>query len=333
MLSAVVIIVVFLIVVTWHEFGHFIMAKLSSVLVNEFSIGMGPKIFSKKKNETLYSIRALPLGGFVSLDGEEEMSKNVRSFHNAPLYKRALIIVSGALMNFLLGFLVLLLLVGVRGKEVPTIAQFTDRSPAYTAGLEIGDRILKLNGHEIDTWQEVLEHMARNHGETVNVTVQRLQDKKNISVKPNKSEGRYVIGIYPAMERASVAELFSTASSTFAAMFMSLLEFLRMAIRGKVSMGDVSGPIGVATVLAEAAHRGLIDILFWLAYININLGVINLLPIPALDGGKLLFIAAEAISGKKIPVEKEASIHFIGFILLIGVMLMATYQDILKLLR
>lgn len=333
MLSAVVIIVVFLIVVTWHEFGHFIMAKLSGVLVNEFSIGMGPTIYSKKKNETLYSIRALPLGGFVSLDGEEEQSENVRSFHNAPLHKRALIIVSGALMNFILGFLVLLLLVGVRGKEVPIIAQFTDESPAYVAGLETGDHILKLNGHEIDTWQDVLEEMSQNHGETVQVTVQRHEEEKNVSVEPIESEGRYVIGIYPSMARVSVAELFSTAASTFGAMFMSLIEFLRMALRGKVSMGDVSGPIGVATILAEAAHRGLIDILFWLAYININLGVINLLPIPALDGGKLLFIAAEAISGKKIPVEKEASVHFIGFILLIGVMLMATYQDIMKLIR
>lgn len=333
MLSAIVIIVVFLIVVTWHEFGHFIMAKLSGVLVNEFSIGMGPTIYSKKKNETLYSIRALPLGGFVSLDGEEEQSENVRSFYNAPLHKRALIIVSGALMNFILGFLVLLLLVAVRGKEVPIIAQFTDGSPAYVAGLETGDHILKLNGHEMDTWQDVLEEMSQNHGETVQVTVQRHEEETTISVEPTESDGRYVIGIYPSMARVSVAELFSTAASTFGAMFMSLIEFLRMALRGKISMGDVSGPIGVATILAEAAHRGLIDILFWLAYININLGVINLLPIPALDGGKLLFIAAEAISGKKIPVEKEASVHFIGFILLIGVMLMATYQDIMKLIR
>lgn len=333
MLSTIVIIVVFLIVVTWHEFGHFIMAKLSGVLVNEFSIGMGPTIYSKKKNETLYSIRALPLGGFVSLDGEEEQSENVRSFHNAPLHKRALIIVSGALMNFILGFLVLLLLVGVRGKEVPIIAQFTDGSPAYVAGLETGDHILKLNGHEIDTWQDILEEMSQNHGETVQVTVQRHEEETTVSVEPKESEGRYVIGIYPSMARVSAAELFSTAASTFGNMFMSLIEFLRMAFRGKVSMGDVSGPIGVATVLAEAAHRGLLDILFWLAYININLGVINLLPIPALDGGKLLFIAAEAISGKKIPIEKEASVHFIGFILLIGVMLMATYQDIMKLIR
>lgn len=333
MLSTIVIIVVFLIVVTWHEFGHFIMAKLSGVLVNEFSIGMGPTIYSKKKNETLYSIRALPLGGFVSLDGEEEQSENVRSFYNAPLHKRALIIVSGALMNFILGFLVLLLLVGVRGKEVPIIAQFTDGSPAYVAGLETGDHILKLNGHEIDTWQDILEEMSQNHGETVQVTVQRHEEETTVSVEPKESEGRYVIGIYPSMARVSAAELFSTAASTFGNMFMSLIEFLRMAFRGKVSMGDVSGPIGVATVLAEAAHRGLLDILFWLAYININLGVINLLPIPALDGGKLLFIAAEAISGKKIPIEKEASVHFIGFILLIGVMLMATYQDIMKLIR
>ena len=333
MLSAVVVIVVFLIVVMWHEFGHFMMAKLSGVLVNEFSIGMGPKLFSKRRKETLYSVRALPLGGFVSLDGEEEQSGNARAFHNAPLYKRALIIVAGAFMNFVLGFLVLLILVGVRGKEVPVIAKFTDQSPAHTAGLEIGDRILKLDDKKIETWQDVLDYMSENRGQTLKVTVGRSDDEKMISVAPKEADGRFVMGIYPNMARVSISEIFTAAASMFGSMFMSLIHFLRMALRGNVSVSDVSGPIGVATVLAEASHRGFIDILFWLAYININLGVINLLPIPALDGGKMLFIVAEAISGKKIPVEKEANVHFIGFLFLIGVMIIATYQDILRLIR
>lgn len=333
MLSALVIVFVFLIVVLWHEFGHFMMAKLSGVLVNEFSIGMGPKLFSKKKNETCYSVRVLPLGGFVALDGEDMESGNERAFHNAALYKRALIIAAGAFMNFVLGFLVLLLLVGLRGKEVPIVARFTEQSVAFTAGLEVGDRILKLGDHKIDDWQDIVSHMAENHGETIEIIVQRDGEEKVLTASPRKEEGRFVLGIYPEMARASFAELFTAAGSIFSGMFMSLINFLRMAIRGKVVLGDLSGPIGVAKVIAEASHRGLLDILFWLAYININLGVINLLPIPALDGGKMLFIIAEWFRGKKIPVEKESNVHFIGFIFLIGIMLMATYQDILKLIK
>lgn len=333
MLTTLWAVVIFLLVILFHEFGHFVVAKLLNVRVNEFSIGMGPTLLKRQAGETKYSLRMLPIGGFVSMEGEDSASDDPRSFSKSAVWKRFLIIVAGALMNFVLALLVLLLVFGLRGKEVPVIGAFTETSALEQAGFQIGDRITAIGDVEISSWQGLLERVETLTPETpVEVHAQRDGSEFVQSVKPlyDESSGRTLLGLVPATQKDPGYTVQNTLA-TFGVMITAMVDFFASLLRGAVGLDDVSGPVGIIGAIGQASAGGLFPVLMLLAFISVNVGFVNLLPIPALDGGKIFFLLIEAIRGKPLPAEKESIVHFIGFALLMLLILIVTFKDVLRL--
>lgn len=331
MLTAIAAVFVFLMVILFHEFGHFIIAKMVGVKVNEFSIGMGPKIFQKQKGETKYSIRALPIGGYVSMEGEDENSDDPRSFNRVPAISRIAVVVAGATMNFILAIIVLSIVSFNVGMPTTTVLETVENSPAENVGIQTGDRIININNNKIDNWDSIVDEInSSDPNENMSVTVLRDGETKVFNLTPELSDdSRVIIGIVPTSERSFVSAIRGGFQKT-REMLMLMFDFIKMLFRGKVSTKDLSGPVGVIYTIGEAAKYGFINLLYLMGFISINLGFFNLLPLPALDGSRILFLFLEIIRGKAIDPEKEGFIHFIGFVLLILLMLTVTYSDIVR---
>lgn len=331
--TIVAAIFVFLMVVVFHEFGHFTVAKLVGIKVNEFSIGMGPKIISTKKGETQYSIRALPIGGYVKMEGEDEDSNDARSFNNKSKLARGAVLIAGAFMNFVLAIILFTMLAFHVGETTTTIGEILNDQPAQQAGLEVGDKIVEINGAQINKWDEVIEAIKANQGDKpIEITILRNGKEISKTIKPfyNETEKRYVVGIVTKQEKSlalSIKKGFKDTGNVLVQMF----DFFERLFRGKVSSKEVAGPVGIIKTVGDAASYGLWPVLFFTALISVNLGFFNLLPIPALDGGRVIFLIIEAIRGKKMNPDKEGFVHFIGFVFLILLMVFVTYKDIIKL--
>lgn len=332
MLTAIAAIFVFLMVVLIHEFGHFAVAKYVGIKVNEFSIGMGPKLFQRKKGETEYTLRLLPIGGYVKMEGEDESSNDPRSFNNVSVLSRIGVVVAGALMNFLLAIVVLSIV--SYGAGMPTNDNSIDgtipASPAELAGLKQGDKIVSINNIGTDNWDKIVTSInTSEHGKEIQVNVERDGQNTIIMVKPTVEDGRTIIGIIPHSEKSIPSAIKGGFAKT--GMFLKLMfEFVGMIFKGKVSTNDLSGPVGVVREIGVAAKLGIFNVLYILGFISINLGFFNLLPIPALDGSRVIFLLIELVRGKPIDPDKEGFIHFVGFVLLISLMLIVTYKDIIK---
>lgn len=325
-LTTITSIIVFLLVILIHEFGHFAVAKLVGIQVNEFSIGMGPSLYSKRKGETKYSIRALPIGGYVAMEGEDEESFNPRSFNKSSVSKRIAVILAGAVMNFVLAFVVLFIIGYSVGTPVNTIAEFIDPSPAKEAGMQVGDSIIKIENIETSTWEEVSEALASTTEKDINVTVQR--ENETVDLKITRDEDGKV-GIMATSEK-SIPGAIAYSFQTTKFIINEMIKFFGRLFRGNVSINEVSGPVGIISVIGSAARTGVLNVLLILAFININVGFFNLLPIPALDGSKVIILLIEAIRKKPIPQEKEGIINLIGFIFLIGLLIIVTFKDIIQ---
>lgn len=326
-LTAVTAILVFLLVIIIHEFGHFAVAKLVGIRVNEFAIGMGPKLLDKKGPETQYTLRAFPIGGYVAMEGEEESSSDPRSFGKASVAKRIAVVVAGAMMNFLLAIVVLFLVGLYLGEPTTTIASFTENAPAQKAGMELGDDILQVDGVQTPTWEDVIVAIRSAEKESISVQVQRADEVVELEI-PLDENGQ--IGIIRGTHR-SLGGAIRYSMSTFFMLLSQLIGFFQTLLRGGVGLSDVSGPVGIVVVIGQAASAGLFNVLLLLAFININVGFFNLLPIPALDGSKILLLLLEKLRGKPISVEKESMINLIGFIFLIGLLILVTFKDIMTL--
>lgn len=331
MITAIAAIFVFLMVILFHEFGHFIVAKAVGVRVNEFSIGMGPKVLQKEKGETKYSIRALPIGGYVSMEGEDANSKDPRSFNNVSILSRIAVIAAGAIMNFILAIIVLSIVSFNLGVPTTTIKNTQPDSPAEKVGIQSGDTIVNINDEQIESWDSIAEKInSSKPNKEVKVTVLRNEEKIDYFLQPQKSEdNRNIIGIEPVSEKSFLLAIRGGFEQTWG-MLSLMLEFFGMAFRGQVSANDLSGPVGVIYTIGEAAKYGIINLLYLMGFISVNLGFFNLLPLPALDGSRIVFLMIEKIRGKAINPEKEGLIHSIGFILLILLMLTVTYSDIIR---
>ena len=332
-----------------HEFGHFIFAKMFGVDVFEFSIGMGPALFShqSKKSETKYSIRAIPLGGFCSLAGEDPDEKELaktkgRNIQDKPLIKRFLIMFMGVGFNFIFAFLVLFaagLIYGAPSKEA-VITGVTSGYPAETSGIEVGDKILKINDHKVTFLDDVslysaIEDMSKD------VKVEVLKSDKTVktyTITPKKSltttgKEAYFLGIElkPQVERG----FFKSIKYAFfqeGALFKQMYTVLGSLFTGKVSVKELSGPVGIYSIVGTARKQGAETLLYLIALLCVNVGVINLLPFPAFDGGRILFLIIEKLKGSPVSPKVENTIHAIGFILLIILMIFVTFNDILRLL-
>jgi regulator of sigma E protease len=331
LLTAIAAVFVFLMVILFHEFGHFIIAKSVGVKVNEFSIGMGPKIFQKQKGETKYSVRALPIGGYVSMEGEDENSDDPRSFNKVPAISRIAVVVAGATMNFILAIIVLSIVSFNVGMPTTIVLETLDDSPAKSAGIQREDRIVKINNIEMKNWDSIVNEINNSSpDEDMKVTVLRNGDIKDFTLKPEVSnDNRVIIGIVPTTEKTFISAIKGGLQKT-GSMLMLMFDFIKMVFSGKVSTKDLSGPVGVIYTIGEAAKYGFTNLLYLMGFISINLGFFNLLPLPALDGSRIVFLFLEIIRGKAIDPDKEGFIHFIGFVLLILLMLTVTYSDIIR---
>ena len=334
----------FSLIIFVHEFGHFAAARIFGVKVHEFALGMGPKVFAWKKGETRYSLRAIPVGGFCSMEGEDCASDDEGSFSRKPWYARLIILAAGAAMNVILGFVICTAFVGLYYAEsgIPaTVVADVVKDAPVAEFLQPGDRITELNGHKINIKRDIDFAMQQSSGAEGEITFVRDGEKITKSFKPyvtqyNDGTPAYLLGI--TIKTGKITVLGVLRESFYQTIWMGKMVYvsLGMMISGQVGMSEISGPVGVVGMMNETAQQGgiagFINLLFLGAFISVNIGIMNLLPIPALDGGRILFVIVEAIRRKPIPPEKEGVVHFVGLILLLGVMVFATWNDIIRLI-
>jgi regulator of sigma E protease len=337
-------IVFFGIMIASHELGHFAFAKLFGVRVNQFAIGMGPAIWKKQKGETEYSLRLFPIGGFCAMEGEDGDSEDERAFFKKKVWKRMIIVAAGAVVNLLLGFiLVLVMLTQEELIGTPQINKFYENAATQQTGLAENDYILEINGRHVFSQYDLGFLLARDKDNRVDFVVKRDGEKvevKNVRFDTQKKEDGtesmvydfVIVGIPPTFLSVMRYGLMETISIG-RIIWISLFDMLT----GTYGFRDLSGPIGtvgmIAQVTQEAVHTDLTPILTILALITINIGIFNLLPIPALDGGRLFFLLIEGIFRKPINRKYEGWIHAVGLVILVGLMLAISFSDILKLSR
>lgn len=325
-------VVVFGVIVFVHELGHFAFAKWHNIRVEEFAMGMGKRLFSVQKGETVYAINALPIGGYVRMDGEDTVSDDPRAFSNAKPFAQFQVLIAGATMNFILGIVVLTILFFNQGVPVNKIGSTIDNLPAQAAGLLEGDEIVAVNGTPTSSWEAVTTNI-RASSDLVVMDVIRDGQKKVIEMKIaiDPSSNKKVVGIMPAYEK-QVGGAFKYAVKQFAVISTSILDFFRQIPTKGVDSKDVAGPVGMAQIVGDAAAQGINPLLGLTALFSINLGIFNLLPFPALDGGRLIFVIIEMITGKRPSKEKEGLIHGIGMMVLLGLMVLVLFNDFNRLL-
>ena len=348
-----VAILMFGILIAVHEFGHFAAAKLLGVKVNEFAIGMGPRILHRQKGETEYTLRLFPIGGFCAMEGEEEDSHDPRAFNNKPAWKRFIILAAGAFMNFLTGVLIFFfLLVGSASPIAVTDTLTTTTIDHFMTGFPLegengllpGDRIVEVDGHAVYLREDIDLFFSRA-GATMDLTVERdgrRVELKDLPLQKQEYEGeglRY--GLYFAQKEATLLDKLQltwyNAVDTVRLVWVSLGDL----VSGAVGIRDMSGPVGIVTMISDvgtnagSALLAVRGILYFVAFIAINLAVMNLLPIPALDGGQILFLVVDKIYGlftrRRIDQKYLGYINGAGFILLIGLMVVVAFSDVLKL--
>ncbi len=332
---------IFSLIIFVHELGHFISARIFGVTVHEFAIGMGPKIFSKEKNGTKYSLRLIPIGGFCSMEGEDEASSEEGAFSSKKWWKKLIILAAGAIMNILLGFVITVIFVTVNTNDtgVPSLVvdSVMEQSPLYEF-LQPGDRVVALNGKSMYIKRDIDFAMQQSNGELCEITVERSGERLKKTFAPLAAQytdgtPAYMIGFVARLEKQNIFNVLR--ESFFQTVWMGKLVFvsLGMLIGGQASLSDVSGPVGVVDAMnTQAQTGGLVALLYLAGFISVNIGIMNLLPIPALDGGRILFVLVEAVRRKSIPPEKEGIVHFVGLILLMGIMVIATWNDIMRLI-
>lgn len=359
-MGIILFIIIFCVVVVAHEFGHFIVAKANGIHVVEFSIGMGPTIFHFDKGDTRYSLKLLPIGGACMFEGEDGLNdesekaeetdqselgtlKKSGAFPDAPVWSRIATVVAGPIFNFILAFLFSAIIVGSIGTDVAVIGKVGEDSAAEEAGLMAGDEIVKLNGHKIHLFREISLEAMLNEGEAVDIVYKRDGELSSTTLYPKYSQedGRYYYGIAAQAGYTKFGPAGVMQYSAYEVKYWidTTVKSLGMLLTGKAGVQDLSGPVGMANVVdniyteskQDGAYYVWLNMLSFAILLSANLGVLNLIPFPALDGGRLLFLIIEAIRRKPIPAEKEGIFHFVGFALLMLLMVVVMYNDIARL--
>lgn len=345
LLTALIIIIFLSVLILVHELGHFLMAKKFKIFVEEFGMGLPPKIFGKKYGETTYSINALPIGGFVKIAGEnreeeihtkemERIPEN-RIFYNLKIWKRFLIIAAGVTMNFILGWILISIIFMVGIPKAVVVSQVQPNTPASEAGLQPNDIISGFNSAE-----EVVNFINQNKGKEISLTIEK--DGKEVKFKaiprlnPPQGEGSLGIALVDAGQDKegffrAFYEGLKASWRIFTMIFAGIFNLIKTAILGEASLNDVTGPVGIVKITAQASHMGIIYLMQLLALISINLAALNIFPFPALDGGRLLFLIIEKIKGSPLPKKFEQYANTAGMILLLLLMAIITAKDIWKL--
>ncbi len=334
------------VIVFIHELGHFTWAKIAGVYVYEFAIGMGPKLFGFKKNETYYSVRLIPIGGFCSMAGEdveaddvEKIPKERRLQAKSP-WKRFLIMFFGPGNNFILALVLLFFIALVWGGTTmdPVVTDVVEDYPAYNAGIDVGDKILEINGHKVSTNDDVSLYLAIADTKKENIIKVEKENgsKATYEIKPKKikedGNTNYYFGISIQQKQThGIVNAFKYTAHKFGSLMKQMFLTIKFLFTGGVSLNQLSGPVGIYSIVGETSRAGIQNILYLIAYLSINVGFLNLLPIPAFDGGHILLILIELLRGKPISPEVENKLISITFILILFLMFIITINDIIKL--
>lgn len=339
MLKIILAILLFSVIVIFHELGHFLLAKRNGICVEEFAIGIGPTLFGFKRGETKYSVKCLPFGGCCMMLGEDGENDDPRAFGSKSALARFSVIFAGPFFNFILAFFLALFVIGVGGADPAIVGQVEPGSGAYEAGLQRGDEILKLDGSRIYNFREIsLYNFMNNDDPKVEVTYKRNGKKDTITVERQKAEdGYFVFGI--SVEANASPGLIDTVKYSILEVryqIKSTFLSLKYLFSGRASLNDMSGPVGIVNMIGDTYENSItygiktavISLLNFAILLSANLGVMNLLPIPALDGGRLVFIIVEMIRRKKISPDKEGMVHFAGLVILMAFMIFVMANDI-----
>lgn len=345
MRTAILAVLMFLLMIFPHELGHFIAAKKFGVKVNEFAFGMGPAIWKKQKGETLYAIRLFPIGGYCAMEGEDGQNEDEeegtgtdievkdpddpRSFNNKKPWQKIIILAAGSLMNVFTAFIVLTIMTTVLGFATTTIGSVTQGSPADLAGIQPGDKIVSIDDKAVNAWSDVGTFIQEAEGDAVTFEVERNGSTQDLTVSPQfvEDENRYVIGITYKGSHSIIRGIGQGFVQT-GKMFGIMIDSFRMLFSGEAGIRDLSGPVGIVQMVGETSSIGWWYYMFLLALICVNLAMINMLPLPALDGGRIIFVLYGWITGKPVSAKVEGIVHTIGIILLLGLAAVVTMSDI-----
>lgn len=331
-------IVLFGVLITVHELGHFLAAKGTGMLVTEFSIGFGPKLIQKKVGETLYSLRLCPLGGYNRIAGMEPgEAVTPRGFNGRPLWARMLVILAGPFMNFLLPFLLFFGIFAVSGLTLPVnkpvVGSLMEGYPGAAAGLQAGDRLVSINGRKLEKWNDINSLVQENGPKPGKVVIRRNGREMTLTLQPrfDGESKRFLIGVRPPLEhrQLSLWESLKTAGLAVGKTTVAMVVGLRKMITGKVR-ADIAGPIGVAHMAGDVAAQGAVPYLEFMAFLSLNLAVLNLVPIPALDGGQFLVLVVEGLLGHALAPKAKEIIQMIGVACIVALTIFATMHDLLQ---
>ena len=354
-LTIIAFLIIFTVVVVSHEFGHFLIARLNGIKVVEFTIGMGPALYKKKGKHTEFVIRALPFGGACIFEGQDGNIKEAetditddtagRNFNDAPVWGRIAAVLAGPVFNIILAYLLSLFMVWFSGADLPIVRSIMEGYPAEEAGLMEGDVITSINHRHVYVWREVVLKSFLNHGERLEIEYER-NGVKNVTViypKYDAEAQRYYIGFSGGSDYVECNNLkvFKYSAVEVRYWLVATVDSIKYMFGGYGKLDDLAGPVGVANVIDDTIEETipygpmtvLINMFNIAVLLSVNLGVINLLPIPALDGGRLLFLIFEAASGRKLPPEKEGFVHMIGFVMLMLLMVVVLFNDITRFFR
>ena len=348
-MSLIIAVLMLGIIIMIHEFGHFLFAKLNGIGVIEFSLGMGPRLISFEKGGTRYSFKILPFGGSCMMLGEDENEADEHAFNNKSVWARISVVAAGPIFNFLLAFLLSMALIGATGYDTTQLNGVLDGYPAQAAGMQAGDVIRSINGRRVHSYRDINMYLFTHPQKQVEVTWSRTDPsgaKQTYSAELapaySQENDQYMIGVQfdPAPRQVEhVGQLLLHGLYEVQYWIHYVFDTFYMMFHGLVSLNDISGPVGIVTVIDssvdEASSYGVSAVVLMLMQVTIllsaNLGVMNLLPIPALDGGRLVFLIIEAVRGKPIDKEKEGMVHMAGMVVLLALMVLILFNDVRKL--
>lgn len=338
-MSIIVALLVFSILILFHELGHFLLAKRGGIGVTSFSLGMGPAIWKKQIGETEYCLRIFPFGGSCAMVGEDEECDAENAFNKKGVWSRISVVAAGPVFNFILAFVGSVIMILCIGVDKPIVSETMEGYPAYEAGVRAGDEIISMNGRGIGVYRDVSLYIQLHQGETVNLVYARDGERYETAIEPKLGEdGMYLMGITGGAysECENPLELIKYAGSEVGYWIHMVFDSLKMMVTGQVSREDVGGPVRIVGMIGDtyeesakiSAFAVFINMLNMLIFLSANLGVMNLLPIPALDGGRLLIMLIEVVTRKRVPEKIEGYIHLAGFAVLMSLMVLILFNDI-----
>lgn len=338
-MSIIVALLIFGLLIFFHELGHFIFAKRGGIGVTSFSLGMGPAILKKKIGETEYALRILPFGGSCAMVGEDQESDAENAFNKKGVWTRISVVAAGPVFNFILAFVGSIIMVLCIGVDKPVITEMIEGYPAYEAGVRAGDEIISMNGRNIGVYRDVSMYIQLHQGDVIDLVYERDGERYETTITPKMDEeGYYLMGItggaYSKCENP--LEVIKYAGCEVGYWIHMVFDSLKMMVSGQVKREDVGGPVRIVSMIGDtyeqsAAISGFavfINMLNMVIFLSANLGVMNLLPIPALDGGRLLIMLVEVVTRKRVPEKIEGFIHMAGFAVLMALMVLILFNDI-----